>query len=498
MVKIYRVLFGLLAVCCLVSAPLYAAGVKATVDTVEVVKGNPVTLYIKATGGAAAFPDIQKVGDAPVTRSSTSTSRNLSMVNGKVTSEMSITKVIQFVPEHDMTIPSYKVNIAGTTYATDPIEIRVVKSNAPVSNNGALFTLRLDANKKRVRVGESLVVTVYFALRHDVQLSQDVQYTQPDFAEFIAVQSEEKNAYIKGNYQIQEVQYILTATKEGNFTIGAAQAKIGVPDMSRRDIFGMSFGTKWYQSASNTVDIEVLPQSKDVDMIGSFKARSTIDRQETKANKPVNLTVTIEGKGNLESFEYPEYEIDGVTVYSDDAKIDTKVVDGEIYSIYSKTFAFISDADFHIPKRHFSMLDIKTDSIKELTIQGYDIKVRQDTTSTPLHTLSQSVVHTSLPQSIEPKAEAKEVQSIQTQSVVWWMLLLAFVLGALSMYLLRLIPLGSTKSYKESDALKILYAHMGEDAEVEEMVRKLYAKKRGDKSVEIDKKRLKALLKRYS
>ncbi|MGB5506279.1 MAG: hypothetical protein WBM70_06315, partial [Sulfurovum sp.] len=55
----------------------------------------------------------------------------------------------------------------------------------------------------------------------------------------------------------------------------------------------------------------------------------------------------------------------------------------------------------------------------------------------------------------------------------------------------------SANPYKESEALKILYAHMSEDAKVEEMVRKLYARKNGDKSIEIDKKVLKEMVERF-
>ena len=51
--------------------------------------------------------------------------------------------------------------------------------------------------------------------------------------------------------------------------------------------------------------------------------------------------------------------------------------------------------------------------------------------------------------------------------------------------------------YKEDGALKILYAHMSESPEIEVMVRKLYAKKNGDKSVVIDKKELKELVERF-
>jgi len=353
------------------------------------------------------------------------------------------------------------------------------------------------ANKTKVRVGESFMITVYFSLRRDVKLSQEVQYTQPDLSDFIVAEDGKQKAYIKGNYQIQEIHYIVTASKEGNFTISPAHAKVGVPDRSRTDIFGMVFATKWYESASNALHIEVLPQTKDADLIGEFKVSTSIDAQEVKANKPVNLTVKIEGKGNLENFEFPKYDIDGVTVYSDEAKVDTKVLDGELYSTYSKSFAFISDADFHIPERTFSMLDTKTDEIKPLTVPGYDVKVKQSTKSAVSTTTSKHTgVQTNLTQTLKPKEVVVE-KKVEVKTVAWWMLVLAFLAGAVLTYLLRFIPARKAKSYKQSDALKILYGHMGEDPEIEEMVRKLYAKKNGDKSVQIDKKKLKEMVERF-
>jgi len=475
----------------------FGADVRATVDTVEVVKGNPVTLRIKATGGSAAFPRILMVDTAPVTGTSTSSSRNLSMTNGSVSSEVSTTKIIQFVPEHDMTIPSYTVNISGKKYKTDPIEIKVVKSNAPSTVGGGLFDLTMQASKAQVGVGESFMVTVYFSLRRDVGVSPQVQYTQPDLSSFIVVETEEQQAYIKGNYQVQEVRYIVTAQKEGNFTITPAQAKLGVPDRSRRDIFGMTFGTKWYETASNTLSIEVVPQTLESDIIGDFSVEATLDQQEVKSNKPVNLTVHIEGKGNLAGFEYPAYEIDAVTVYSDDAKVDTKVVDGELYSIYTKSFAFISDDDFSIPERTFSVYNSKEKKLKELKVQAFDVKIKASpSVASASSTSTHGVVQTNAPKKVETKEVIVE-KEVEVKTVAWWMLALAFVLGAVSMYLVRFIPSKKAKPYKESEALKILYGHMGEDETVEEMVRKLYAKKNGDKSVDIDKKLLKELVERF-
>ena len=499
MVKKSKILFILFTIHYSLFTLLNAASVRATVNTIEVVKGNPVQLRIKATGGSAKFPKILMVGDVPVSGQSTSSSRNLSMINGKVTSEKSTTKVIQFIPEHNMTIPAYSITIDGAQYDTKSIDITVVKASRETNTANGLFSLEMRASKNKVMVGESFMVTVYFSLRNDVRLSEEVQYNQPDLSNFISVHDKEPSAYRQGNYQVQEVRYIVTAQHDGNFTINPATARIALPDRSRRDIFGMTFGSVWKQALSNTLNIEVSPQEKESDLIGAFTMAAKVDAQEVKANKPVNLTLKIEGKGNLENFEFPKYEIDGVTVYSDEAKVDTKIVAGELYSIYSKSFAFISEDDFTIPQRSFSMLDPKDQEIKDLIVKAYDITIKKATTATVIPSQIHGVVQTKLPQT-ETSKEVIVEKKVEVKSVAWWMLASAFILGVLFMYVLRFLPkfkLGGSSPYKESEALKILYAHMSEDAKVEAMVRKLYARKNGDKSVKIDKKVLKDMVERF-
>ena len=90
-------------------------------------------------------------------------------------------------------------------------------------------------------------------------------------------------------------------------------------------------------------------------------------------------------------------------------------------------------------------------------------------------------------------------QALKIKESAWWMLAAAFGLGMLFMYLLTMLPRLKKREanpYKEAEALKILYGHMSADPEVEEMVRKLYARKNGDKEVQIDKKILKEMIDR--
>lgn len=469
---------------------LNAASVKAMVDTVEVVKGNPVTLRLKAIGEDVVFPQIQKVADAVVVGSSKSRSSNLSITNGSMISQQSVTHIIQFTPQKDMTIPAYTVTIEGKEYHTDSIDIKVVKSE----QNSELFSLKMSANKTKVIAGEPFVLTVYFSLKEGVRLSQDVQYTPPVLSDFVVANISEQSSHRKGSYQIQEIQYIVTPQKEGNFTIAPAQAKIGVADRSRRDIFGLSFATKWMQTNSNDLAIEVVSPSIESDLVGDFTVDISIDKKEIEANKPVNLKIRIEGKGNLEGYEFPKYEIDGVTVYSDEATIESKIVDASIYSIYTKSFAFIADTDFTIPLREISVYNPESSDKKTLKIPSFNIKVEGSKAVTSQAKV-QTMVETKEP--LEPEVIREKVEVL---SVAWWMLAVAFVLGGLLMYIAQLAPKWfkrKEKRYKESEALKILYGHMSESKEVEEMVRKLYAKKNGDKSVKIDKKELKAMVERF-
>jgi len=479
---------------------LNAASVEATLSTTEVVQGNMVQLKIKAIGNKAAFPNIQEIGGSQVVGRHQGQNNSFTYINGVVKNERSTSLVLTFAPQHDTVIPSYSINIDGTVYKTDPIALKVVKATAPKMAKDNKFSLLMRSDKNSVMVGEPVLVTVYFSLENGVRLSENPQYDPPVFKGFFSKEIDKEKTYREGNRQVTELRYLLTPQKEGNFTIEPATAKIGVADTSRRDMFGRFFGTVWVPISSNSINIEVKVTSQNTDLVGNFYLENSIDKQQVKANNPVNLTLKIEGEGSLEDFEFSEYEIDGVTIYSNDAKVDTKIIGKKLKSTYSKSFAFIAANDFTIPARSISVYDTKTSTVKTLEIPSYEVKVQVSkalVSSTAKAEKSAAVVQTNIKQdeSLLPDATEKEVK---VKSVEWWMLMLAFILGLFMMYLFKYLPLSKFKReknpYKESVALKILYAHINESKEIEEMVRKLYAKKNGDKSVVIDKKVLRELV----
>ena len=456
-------------------------GAKAIVSNTKIVAGDIVTLRIKATGDRVVFPKIEKIDSIKVL-SHHERITNIHTYNlGKLKKERT-TLTLTFAPQKDMTIPSYEMEIDGRLYKTKPIKLKVKNSSTSKSNN--IFSLNLKSNKKSVAIGEAFLVTVSFSVQKDVIVSGKPQYNRPEFKGFFVRKIDKEKSYFEGSHQVTESSYILTPHSEGNFTLGPALAKIGLQDKSKKGISNKGFAAKWYEKASNTLDIEVFPLTVESDLVGKFSLHAKVATQEVEADKPINLTVKIDGKGNLADFDFPDYELDDITVYSDDAQIDIKVADGQIYSSYSKKYVFISPQSFTIPEHIFSMYDPEEKKLKKLKIKAFNIEIKNSKAITTTAETSKPIA-------------SKEIILEENEKVIsanWWILVLSFMLGGVFSYLLRYLPKHKRKSSKESEALKILYGHISKDPEVEEMVRKLYARKNGDKSIEINEKRLKELV----
>ena len=468
-------------------------GAKAVVSNKNILSGNIVEFHIRATGKLAVFPIVKNIDGIKVLSSDERITNMHVYNNGKLQRECTIL-TLTFAPKDDMTIPSYEVEIDGRRYKTKPIKLKMKDNTTSNQNKSDIFSLKLISHTKSVAVGEAFLVTVRLSLQDDFLISKKLQYHRPKFSGFFVEQIDKGKSYDDGSHQITELRYILTPHSEGNFTLGPAYAKVGLQDRSKKVMSNVDKSRKIFQRASNTLALEVLPQTIQSDLVGDFSLESKIDRQNVPAGKPVTLKVTFDGEGDLTHFDFPNYTLDGVTIYSDEAKIDIEAVDGKIHSRYSKAFVFISKESFTIPEQLFTMHNPKTGTLTELKVNAFTIEV--STSNTDVMTTKTSKPTTP---AISIGKQMKHIKDkIEAIPMYWWVSLLAFMVGGLFFYLLRFLPERKQKLDKTSEALKILVPHISEDSEVEEMVRKLYAKKNGDDFVEIDKKKLKALLLRFS
>jgi hypothetical protein len=170
----------------------------------------------------------------------------------------------------------------------------------------------------------------------------------------------------------------------------------------------------------------------------------------------------------------------------------------KLQSHYQKSFVFISDHNFTIPSKEIRVYDYETGKVKILKTKVYKIQVEG-----AKKVINAPLVHTKIPiQTTGISTKSNEPWYDKLPSIL--ALLFAFVLGVFLTLALKYLPklvLPKMKfknmNSKYEEALKVLYPKIGESKEVEEMVRRLYAVKRGEKIVEIDKSRLNELLEKY-
>ena len=480
-----------------ISSLLSAGSVDAFVDNDEVFAGDSVVLTITVVGeNIKSLPNISTIGGAKVINSSRRSGSSFSSVNGKAKMEVTESLVLEFVPEGNMTVPSFQVEVDGKLESSKPISIKITKERKK-SLSSANFALDMKLNKTEAFVGEPIIAKVIYRQKRSLNVL-DIEYIQPKFKGFFSQVVGKQRNYNKGNYTFMELRYLLSAKKEGDIRV--EPAKIKVAQSTGNDRFGGWFAPtpKWSRLISNSPTISIKKPIGDFDIVGSYSLDDSVDKIEVKANKPINLKIELKGEGSLEDYEGIEFDIADVTVYGDDAKVDRKLRGEELISHYSKQFVFISNHDFTIPSKSIRAYNYKTKKIETLKTKEYKIKVigKANNSTAP-------AVYTKTRVDSKPNSNREIKRTISWEVPSWFMLIGAFILGIIATVVAGkyLPPLSFGRfraklSIDTDSALATLYPKIGESAKVEEMVRKLYDKKQG-KKVNIDRGKLKNMIEEY-
>jgi len=486
---IHRILGSLLF---LTFSLLEAGSISATIDSKEVFKGDTVILTLAVTGKNIDYiPEIDEIAGQKILNVQRRSGTNFIHVNGVNSMEKTQTLMLEFRPEHNLTIPAFSVKVDGTLESTKPIRLTVRKSISGMKRESSNFSLETQIGKKSFYLGESVLLTVYFKQRTNIDVMK-IEYQPPAFKDFFSKQIGNGKTYKKGAYTIQELNYLLIAKKAGKLTLEPARTKVAQRTRQRQMGGWYIDVPKWIQISSPPLIVNIKAPREAHDIVGDYRLTQKIDHIKVKANKPVHLTLELLGEGTLDDYEGVEFKIPNVTIYADDAKIESTLLGKELHSHYSKHFVFIADHNFIIPSKTIRAYNYKTGKIKLLKTKAYTIEIEGAKLAT-----DSAIVHTKNP--INLSADGASAQSRLPTLLA---LFLAFVLGIVVTYFFKYLPnivpwKKKGKSFRGDEAWKILYPKMGESKEVEEMVRKLYAIKNGNRKIEIDKQQLKELVERY-
>ncbi len=337
------------------------ANISVTVDKKLFYKGDTVTLQIKATGEDIEFPNLKDIAGFPII--GTSTSEQIYVVNGKTTRGKIVNYM--FVPNNSMVIPSFIVKVNGGNFKTNPISIK--QTIPQVSKGKDDIVLLLETNKDKVYVGEAIVTTVIFKYKVGINLvDAKLEPFKPNNFWVKGLKGEEPKE--ENGYMVYKSSFLIFPQRSGNLRLENQLISVALKDVN-------SYDTKQVKIFSNNKVIKVLPLSSGLSVQGKYTINATVDKTETSSNDPTNLTISIDGLGNIDDIEEFTLDLPEQVVYSSKPTITSGLQDGNYRGTFTQKISIISDKDFEIPEITFKYFDKTTAKEVEISTTPFLIKV---------------------------------------------------------------------------------------------------------------------------
>jgi hypothetical protein len=360
-----RACSSIVTIAILASSAPAAAGLTATIDRKQAGVGEQIllTLTVDGTQSAAFEPPPLEAFDVY----DRGTSTQMSVVNGEVSTSVKQTYLLVPKRAGTFTIGPVLARVAGDSFTSEPIQIRVTAAGAqPQADDDLILQARV--SKTRPYLGEFFLYTLRFYTR--VRIAGG-SIEEPELAEFIKHQAGEKRAYratLGGvEYQVNEFRWALQAQKEGKIRIApgtlAAEVVMRSPRRGRRslfdDFFDSPFGRTQTQSRtlrSNAIDIEVQPlppaPAGFTGLVGSFDLHANLSQSEVHVGESTTLTLRVSGRGNAAAISEPAISgLDSFKVYDDKpiTSIDTDEGGQHGKKTYKKALVPVRQGTLTIP-----------------------------------------------------------------------------------------------------------------------------------------------------
>jgi len=358
---------GSLFILLIFSSLLFGAGVKASVDENPIIAGESVEFAIEAEGEQVQFPKIEKIGKYKVTAEG---SQRLERFEDNHNIVRWI-KLYAFTPKKSVTIPSFDIFVDGKKMSTEPIFVQVKPNSQQHSND---FSIQIIADREEACVGQMVDVKVIFKEKRSVPV-MNVDFVPIKFENFWVKRVGKEKRYPEGDYLVHEIHYLFFPQKVGALTIRPAEVKVAVAK-KMRDAFGFIVRKpKWITISSSSLKLTVKPLPQNINLIGDFKLMVQAEPKKVKAGKPVKLVVRVEAEGNIEDFDLPELHIDGVTIYSEEPKLEQSYSRGIYSGSWEREYVLIAEKSFVIPSFTLKYFDPKTEKIKEIKTKPIEVNV---------------------------------------------------------------------------------------------------------------------------
>jgi len=381
---------------------LFAQEVQFTagVNRSEVALGEQFQVTFTLAGGSLKqysdfrAPDLNKDF---LTLAGPSTSQSMQIINGRMSSSISWTYVLQGRGVGTFTIPPATLKYEGQTLRTNTLRMKISRAvpgtgqpsgrseeHRDIDLGDNLF-IRAIPNKRTVFLGEPITVTyklysrVAFQLDSPIKLPRMIGFWSEDVEtpRQLRPSIEVYNGKQYETYMMRKVLYF--PTQAGSLTIDPFEVAINVRVRKRRqtgdDYFDRFFSDPFFDSYENVkktlmtgkipVTVKPLPEENKpagfTGVVGSYEMDVSLDRDSLKANETAALKVVLRGRGNIRLLDEPRVTFPtGIDHYDPTIKEDARPADGTMRG--SKSFEYLLVPRFpgrvSIPPVEFSYFDL--------------------------------------------------------------------------------------------------------------------------------------------
>ena len=406
------------ALAVLASPAMAYLNITAETDRSSVEINGNLYLTVTVAGDSATVPEPKLPNMQNFNVYSSGRSQSISIINGKITTSVAFTYILTPRFLGSQRIPSISIFNGKEKAATSEIEVIVTKAQqqaqaqqpaqqrqpgrrkalgTPAGKGGEQIFIKAEADRKSAYVGEQINLSIKFYTA--VPLSSNPQYVPPVLKNLLA---EDLPPVRNGEITIGGVRYAYSEIKTALFALTPGPAGIlpatvvaQIPSDQPIDPFDPNFFQTFMSMSgaqgksrnfsTETINLEIksLPAGAPAGFsgaVGSYAVTASADRSEARTGEAVNLSITINGSGNLKTVTAPKLpDLPDFKVFDTMSSLDVKK-DGDIIS-GKKTFTYIlvprAEGRRTIPPVKFSFFDPKAGAYRELQTEPVVMSVEK-------------------------------------------------------------------------------------------------------------------------
>jgi hypothetical protein len=317
----------------------------ATLDSTTFSLDQTAQLTITVSGARSADIDIPEIDNLEISRRGQSS--QLSMINGSISSSISVTYSIQAGKPGKYTLPPIKVSAGNTSLTTAALSFEVLaaggrtgtgsavsgKSDTADAAAGEIAFIRISELKENLYIGEVVPIRIkaYFrqGLRANLNSYPSLQGDGCVIPQLNGEPGQSRETIGGSAYTVLTWDTVLSTIKEGKHSLKLGlDATLLIPQRSLStsvfgrqspfddDFFNGVFGgyqQKALHLTSKDLPITVLPLPAQgrpehfTGAVGDFSLQASASPLQIELGEPINLTIKISGQGNFDRMEAPAF-----------------------------------------------------------------------------------------------------------------------------------------------------------------------------------------------